>query len=132
MFPELSSDSPYIKISRDVGKGCVFHIHIYRDTKNAISRKTLIFRDLDKNLVALWATHAQKLLKEKIEALPALVHSLFPQELSEDDSKRVGFEFCAIHMSQYNRYAENVRVLSISTVSVIKLIDLCFEGNWST
>jgi hypothetical protein len=73
-----------------------------------VQRKTLLLRDIEKELMCLWSTHGRTVLKEQIQLLPSLVNALFPLELFEDDSTRVGFEFCAVHMSQYNRYTESV------------------------
>ncbi len=73
-----------------------------------IFNSTLIIRDKEKHVIALQVTHGRSVLGKKFEMLTSLVDSLFPQELYGEDSRRIGFEFCAVHMSCYNRYAEQV------------------------
>jgi hypothetical protein len=66
-----------------------------------------MFRDKKDGLVALTVKH-HPFLQQKIQQLPALIQALFPTEKVTDESTMPGFDFCAVHMSQYNRYAENV------------------------
>jgi hypothetical protein len=71
-------------------------------------RKTLRFEDSGGQLIGLWVTHGSSILKKSLESLPLVIKALFPGEVFEDDSSRDGFKFCAVHMTQYNRYSEKV------------------------
>jgi len=93
---------------------------------------SLLFRDAHKQVIALRVTHCQSVLGKKLVSLTMLVDSLFPKELYGDDSRRIGFEFCAIHMSIYNRYAEQVS-LNFGLWGVrIKLMLIYSKGNRCT
>ena len=80
-------------------------------SKTCIDRQTLRIEDADGKLIALWVTHGADVLGTTIDTLPSIVESLFPQELYEEDSRRKGFEFCALHMTTYARYGEKVRTI---------------------
>jgi hypothetical protein len=77
-------------------------------SKTCIDRQTLRIEDAEGKLIALWVTHGADVLGTTIDTLPSIVESLFPQELYKEDSRRKGFEFCALHMTVYARYGENV------------------------
>lgn len=72
-------------------------------------RKTLRIEDAEGQLIALYVSHAQKILQRKLAIIIAQIQALFPGELySVDSSSEDNFKFLALHFAYYFKYSENV------------------------
>lgn len=60
--------------------------------------------------IFMLGTHLPDALPEKMALLQSELQTLFAGELYEEDSRRDGYEFLALHFSWYNRYSESVGI----------------------
>jgi hypothetical protein len=76
--------------------------------------------------LVLFTAYAKVILERKLDVILAEIDALFPGELYEVDSTDENYSFLALHFGRYNKYSENVSVLSIS--AEIKYLTHHFKG----
>jgi hypothetical protein len=95
------------------GKLCLLD-WIYLDSHILLPSRSLKLEDKAGQLAALIITHLPKFLPEFWKIFYTRIKALYGDELLEDFSRRLGYDYLAIHYHWYNRYAERVRHPSMS------------------
>ena len=70
-------------------------------------RRTLVLEDKNNGLAALVVSHMTA--ADFWTYFCVRIKALYGHEMHHDESKRVGYDYIAVHYHWYNRYAEQVR-----------------------
>jgi hypothetical protein len=116
---------PYVRIDTEMLKKYAHYYHYTRIILINFVSRTLMLCDADDNLAALVITHLIHNMPDFWNKFKARMKVLYSRDMLYDRSRRIGYDYVAIHYHWYNRYAElaSEHFFKYSITTIINLID---------